>query len=334
MTNDKPWRGGFNARLARWASRRSKCELAAGLGWVVAEIKNIDMLRSGCGMARNRLRGCGLWLTAAALLSAVSSVWAESSINMPVGVTEISREVYGLHMTILWICTAIGVLVFGAIIYSIIRFRKSAGAVPAQFHENTAVEIVWTIVPFIILIAMAIPAAGTLIKMEDTSNSDLTIKITGYQWKWHYEYLDSGVSFFSSLAADSNAARQLGADVALESVDHYLLNVDNPVVVPTGKKVRFLITSNDVLHAWWVPQLAVKKDAIPGYINQFWAKVDEPGVYRGQCAELCGRDHGFMPVVVVAKTPEEYDAWLAERQTGASVAQRNDRQLAAISAAR
>jgi len=263
-------------------------------------------------MTDKRVCGKGLGMALAALMISIGSAGAQAGLqyNMTEGVTEVSRSVHDLHMTMFWVCVGIGVLVFGAMIYSIVRFRKSAGAQAANFHENTTVELVWTIVPFIILVIMTIPAAGLLIKMDDTSQSDLTIKITGYQWKWHYDYLDENISFYSALAQDSNAARQLGAQIDLKSVDHYLVNVDHPVVVPIGRKIRFLITSNDVIHAWWVPALAVKKDAVPGFINEFWAHIDVPGVYRGQCAELCGRDHGFMPVVVEAKTPEDYAAWL------------------------
>ncbi|HET7688218.1 MAG TPA: cytochrome c oxidase subunit II [Candidatus Macondimonas sp.] len=261
----------------------------------------------------------------------IGNAHAELRYNMPEGVSEISRNVHSLHMTMFWICVAIGALVFGAMFYSIVRFRKSSGAQPAHFHENTAVELIWTAIPFAILVAMTIPAAGVLIKMDDTSQADLTIKITGYQWKWHYDYLDQDVSFFSALAQDSNAARQLGAQIDLKSVDHYLLNVDHPVVVPIGQKVRFLITSNDVNHAWWVPDLAVKKDAIPGFINEFWTRIDVPGVYRGQCAELCGRDHAFMPIVVEAKTPEDYAVWLEAQRTGkgTQTAMMNEPALAA-----
>ena len=263
------------------------------------------------------MRAKGLLKALAALMIGAGSGGAQADLryNMPVGVTEVSRGVHDLHMTMFWICVGIGLLVFSAIIYSMVRFRKSAGAQAANFHENTTIELVWTIIPFAILVIMTVPAAGLLIKMDDTSQSDLTIKITGYQWKWHYDYLDENVSFYSVLAQDSNAARQLGAQIDLKSVDHYLLNVDRPVVVPIGQKIRFLITSNDVIHAWWVPELAVKKDAVPGFINEFWTRIDVPGVYRGQCAELRGRDHVFMPVVVEAKTPEDYAAWLeAQRE--------------------
>lgn len=245
--------------------------------------------------------------------------WADwGALNMTQGVTEVSEKVYGIHMMIFWVCCVIGVVVFGVMFYSMWRHRKSKGAVPATFHESTLVEIVWTAVPFLILIGVAIPSAKTLIAMEDTSNPDLTIKITGYQWKWHYDYLDSGVAFFSSLDPEHNKARQVGADADLTQFDHYLKEVDNPLVVPTGVKIRFLHTANDVIHSWWVPELAVKKDAIPGFINENWAVIKEPGVYRGKCAELCGRDHGFMPVVVKAVSPEEFNTWMSEQQAALS----------------
>lgn len=238
---------------------------------------------------------------------------AASNINMPVGVTTISKEVYGLHMMIFWVCCVIGALVFGVMFYSIFKHRKSKGAKAADFHESTTVEIIWTAVPLVILIAVAIPAARTLIAMEDTSDAEVTVKVTGYQWKWHYEYLDSGISFFSTLDAEHNAARQVGSGIDVSKFDHYLKEVDNELVLPVGKKVRFLHTASDVIHSWWVPDLAVKKDAIPGFINENWALIEEPGVYRGKCAELCGRDHGFMPIVVRAVPEDEYLAWVAEK---------------------
>jgi cytochrome c oxidase subunit 2 len=211
---------------------------------------------------------------------------------------------------------AIGVVVFGAMFYALFAFRKSRGAVAANFHENTTVEVVWTIIPFIILIAMAIPATRSLIKLEDTSNAELTIKVTGYQWRWQYEYLDQGVSFFSNLASSSRDAIKGNP----QDVEHYLLEVDNPLVVPVGTRVRFVFTSNDVIHSWWVPALGWKQDAVPGFINDAWTNIPEPGVYRGQCAELCGKDHGFMPVVVEAKTRADYDAWLKAKQDEAEAA--------------
>lgn len=257
----------------------------------------------------------------AGLALAAFSAWAytetSGGFNTPSGFTSISREVYGLHMLIFWVCVAIGVLVFGAMTYSIVKHRRSVHPKPADFHESTTVEIAWTVVPFLILIGMAIPAAGTLIKMEDTRNADMTVKVTGYQWKWHYEYVGENLSFFSTLKAESNQARQRGSGIDPKSVPNYLVDVDNALVLPVGKKVRFLVTANDVIHAWWVPELAVKKDAIPGYINEVWTNIDEPGTYRGVCAELCGRDHGYMPIVVKAVPEAEFAAWLAKQKAGA-----------------
>jgi len=261
----------------------------------------------------------------ALLLGASPAMAAWSDINLRVGVTELSREIYGLHMLILWVCVAIAVAVFSVMIYSIATFRKSKGAVAATFDHNTKAEVIWTVIPVVILVAMAVPAAKTLVKIDDARGSELTIKVTGYQWKWQYEYVDHGVSFFSTLARSSDEARQLDSGIDPGSVEHYLLEVDNPLVVPQGRKVRVLITANDVIHAWWVPDFGMKKDAIPGYINEMWFRADEPGTYRGQCAELCGRDHGFMPVVVEVKPQAEFDAWLE--------AQKSARQAAASPAA-
>jgi cytochrome c oxidase subunit II len=241
--------------------------------------------------------------------------FAAWQLNMTQGVTELSKQAYSLHMLILWICFAIAVAVFGAMIYSIVKFRHSKGAVPdTSLLHSTKVEIIWTTIPILILVGMAIPAAKALVKIEDTRGSELTVKVTGYQWKWQYEYLDQNVSFFSTLSRDSNAARQLGAEVDVNTVPDYLLSVDNPLVVPVGKKVRVLLTAADVIHAWWVPALGMKKDAIPGFVNELWFKADEVGTYRGQCAELCGRDHGFMPVVVEVKSQADYEAWLKSNQ--------------------
>ncbi|MBC7162593.1 cytochrome c oxidase subunit II [Immundisolibacter sp.] len=241
---------------------------------------------------------------------------AEYGMNLVRGATDLSHRVFDLHMISLWVCVAIGVVVFGAMFYSLFAFRKSRGAVAANFHENTTVEVVWTIIPFIILIAMAIPATRTLIALEDTSDSGLTIKVTGYQWRWQYEYLGEDVSFFSNLAQSSRDA--MNGDPT--GIEHYLLDVDNPVVVPVNTKVRFVITSNDVIHSWWVPALGWKQDAIPGFINDSWTSIPQPGVYRGQCAELCGKDHGFMPVVIEAKTQADYETWLAAKKAEAEAA--------------
>src|SRR5262245_49154831 len=248
-----------------------------------------------------------------ALLLTAAPAYAAWTLNLRVGVTPLSREIYNLHMMVLWVCVAIAVTVFAVMIYSVATFRHSKGSVPAKFDHSTSAEVIWTIIPVLILVFMAIPAARTLVMIEDTSGSELTIKVTGYQWKWQYEYVEHGVSFFSTLARSHDVARELGSGVDPRAVDHYLLEVDNPLVVPEGVKVRVLITAADVIHAWWVPDFGMKKDAIPGFINEMWISVDEdkPGTYRGQCAELCGADHGFMPIVVVAKPKAEFDAWLA-----------------------
>jgi cytochrome c oxidase subunit 2 len=252
----------------------------------------------------------------AAFLGTSAAAHAESGwslLNMTRGVTEMSRKIYDLHMLIFWVCVWIGVAVFGVMIYSIVTFRRSKGAVPdTTMVHNTKVEIVWTIVPVAILVAMAVPAARTLVEIEDLRNTELSIKVTGYQWGWNYEYLDRGVTFFSRLDRQSDAARQLASGIDPTTVPHYLLNVDNPLVVPAGTKVRLLLTANDVIHSWWVPAFGVKKDAIPGFVNEAWFKVDtdQPGLYRGQCAELCGRDHGFMPIVVDVRSKDDFAAWL------------------------
>jgi cytochrome c oxidase subunit II len=251
-----------------------------------------------------------------ALALAAQGAHGEWGLNMPRGVTDISREVYDLHMIIFWVCVAIGVVVFGAMFYALFAHRRSRHPEPAHFHENTVLEVVWTAIPFVILIAMAIPATVTLLRMEDTRDAGLTIKVTGYQWRWEYDYIDDGVRYFSNLAPSSRDA--IEGDP--RQVENYLLEVDNPLVIPIGTKVRFLFTANDVIHAWWVPALGWKQDAIPGFINDAWTQVDEPGIYRGQCAELCGRDHGFMPVVVEAKSRADYDAWLAEQKKAAAAA--------------
>jgi cytochrome c oxidase subunit 2 len=243
-------------------------------------------------------------------LSIAGPAWSDFELNMPVGVTSTSREVYELHMLVLWICVVIGAGVYAAMIAAIVKFRKSQGAVAARFTHNATIEVIWTVIPAAILVAMAVPAAETLIRMEDTRNSELTIKVTGYQWRWHYDYIDEEVGFFSTLDRESNAARRVGSGVDPTSVDNYLLKVDNELVVPIDTKVRLLVTAADVVHAWWVPALAVKKDAVPGFINEAWFTADTVGTYRGQCAELCGMDHAFMPIVVRVASRQDYDAWL------------------------
>lgn len=252
----------------------------------------------------------------------VVSGWKQ--LNMTEGVTAMSRDIYQLHMEIFWICVVIAVLVFAVMIYSLVKFRKSQGAVAdvTQVH-NTKVEIVWTIVPVIILVAMAVPAARTLVRIEDTTHSELTIKVTGFQWGWNYDYLDDGVSYFSHLDRASDAARDLGSGIDPSGVQHYLLNVDHPLVVPAGVKVRLLITGADVIHAWWIPALGAKQDAIPGFLRDIWFRVDKdkPGVYRGQCVELCGKEHGFMPIVVRAVSSEDYTKWVGEQKKKMAVAE-------------
>jgi len=232
----------------------------------------------------------------------------EPRFNMTRGATEISQQVFDLHMTIFYICVAIALVVFSLMFWSIIHHRKAKGVVPAQFHGSMKIEILWTAIPVLILIAMAVPATRTLIAMEDVSASELTVLVTGSQWKWHYKYLDYPIEFYSVLATP----RAQIANEAEKSPD-YLMAVDKPLVLPTGKKVRFLLTADDVIHSWWVPDFAIKKDAVPGFINETWTRVDKPGLYYGKCAELCGRDHGFMPVAVEVKTPEDFEAWAAQQ---------------------
>jgi len=240
-------------------------------------------------------------------------------MNMPSGVTPVSGEVFGLHNIIFGICVVIGIGVFGALFYTMYAHRKSKGHQAAQFHEHLGLEIFWTIIPFLILVGMAVPATQSLINIYDTETDvDLDVVITGYQWKWEYEYLGEDVSFFSNLHPDHNQARQLDSGIDPESLPNYLLEVDEPLVLPVNKKIRFLVTASDVIHAWWVPDFAVKRDAIPGFVNEAWALIEEPGIYRGQCAELCGKDHGFMPIVVRAVEQAEYESWLAEKKEEAA----------------
>ena len=244
------------------------------------------------------------------VLVTTSRANADWAINMPKGVTALSVETFELHMIVFWWCVAIAVVVFGAMIWSLIHHRKSKNAVPATFSHSMTAEIIWTVIPIIILLVMAVPSAELLIKLEDSRDPDLTIVATGYQWKWHYAYQDEDVEFFSSLSRTSADARRRNSGIDPETVDNYLLDVDNPLIVPKGAKVRLLLTSNDVVHAWWVPELAIKKDAVPGYMNETWFRADEAGKYRGQCAELCGMDHGYMPIVVEVVEPENFQAWL------------------------
>jgi len=252
-------------------------------------------------------------IIAATWLLLVAPGYTGNGINMTPGVTQLSEEHYDLHMIVLWVCVVIGVGVFTVMFTSIILHRKSRGHDAAKFSHSTRAEIIWTIIPVLILVGMAIPATKALVKMEDFSGAEMTVKITGFQWRWKYEYLDQDISFISSLDPDSNAARQLNSGIAPESIDNYLLDVDRPLVLPVGRKIKFLITADDVIHSWWVPALGWKRDAIPGFINEAWTNIEKPGTYRGQCAELCGKDHGFMPIVVVALAQDEFDAWANEQ---------------------
>jgi cytochrome c oxidase subunit II len=270
--------------------------------------------------ARRLLQAAAIPLFAS-LATVAHADWG--GLNMPEGVTILSKKIYGLHQLIMWICVILAVVVFGAMIYSLVKFRKSKGAEPDKtLVHSTKVEIVWTVIPILILVGMAVPIAKTLIEIEDMGKVELNIKVTGYQWKWEYEYLDQNVSFFSTLERKADAARRKGSGIDPKTIEHYLLDVDNPLVIPAGTKIRFLLTAQDVIHAWWVPQFGMKKDAIPGFVNEIWVQVDADklGTYRGVCAELCGRDHGFMPIVVEVKSPADFDAWLRAKQAEQKVA--------------
>ena len=260
-------------------------------------------------------------LAATALLPLAAN--AQNQINMSTGVseagaviTDLGAEIYGLHMLIFWICVGIGIGVFGVMLYSIYAHRKSKGVEASQFHENTRVEIAWTVVPFIILVGMAVPATSTLLEVYDNDDAEMSILVTGYQWKWKYEYLDAdgeNVAFFSNLATSQEQIYNTDT-----KGENYLLEVDEPLVIPVDTKVRFLITANDVIHSWWVPEIAVKRDAIPGFINEAWTRVLAEGVYRGQCTELCGAYHGFMPVEVHVVGQDEFDDWMAAKKGAAA----------------
>ena len=262
----------------------------------------------------------GYWkrLTMACMVLAMPALaWAQSAdpkpwqLNMGKGVTESARHAYDAHMIALWVCIVIGVIVFGAMGYAMFKFRKSKGAVAAQFSHNTTAEIIWTVIPVVILVIMAFPATKKLIAMYDTRDAEMTVKVTGYQWMWKYEYLGEDVEFTSRLAKQSDAFRQSKQVATVKDNPHYLLEVDNELVLPVNTKIRFVITADDVIHAWWVPALGWKQDAIPGIVNEAWTDIKKPGIYRGQCAELCGKDHGFMPIVVKAVSKAEFARWLA-----------------------
>lgn len=267
--------------------------------------------RQAAAGAHRMIRKSFLSLLGLLLAGTASAEWG---LNMPKGVTELSAETYGLHMMVFWWCVAIGIVVFGVMIVSLFLHRKSRGVTPAQFSHSTTAEVIWTAIPVVILLVMAVPAAETMIKLEDSRDPDLSIVVTGYQWKWHYRYQDEDIEFFSSLSRPSLEARRKGSGISPFDVDNYLLDVDRPVVVPVGAKVRLLLTANDVIHSWWVPELAIKKDAIPGMINETWFRAEQVGTYRGQCTELCGKDHGYMPVVVEVVEPDAYLAWVDSHQ--------------------
>ncbi|TVS13150.1 MAG: cytochrome c oxidase subunit II [Wenzhouxiangella sp.] len=247
--------------------------------------------------------------------------------NMPRGVTQYSQDVYQLHNIVLGMVTVIGILVFTAMFTSIVLHRRSKGYQAAKFSHSTRAEIIWTSIPVLILVVMAVPATRVLIDMENTGGAEMNIKITGYQWLWKYEYIEDDISFFSALDRESNRARQLGSGINPRDVENYLLEVDNRLVVPTNTRIRFLLTADDVIHSWWVPELGWKRDAIPGMVNEAWTLIEEEGVFRGQCAELCGADHGFMPIVVEAVSPEAFRAWVSEQRQGLAEAAHDNARL-------
>jgi cytochrome c oxidase subunit 2 len=237
-----------------------------------------------------------------------------NAINMTRGVTPQSLTHYHLHMIILWICVVIGVIVFSAMFISIVLHRKSRGHEAATFTHSTKAEIAWTVIPVLILVVMAVPATRALVDMEVAPETEMTVKITGFQWRWRYDYVEDEVHFISSLHPESNAARRLQSGTDPATVDNYLLDVDKPLVLPAETKIKFIITSDDVIHSWWVPALGWKRDAIPGFINEAWTEILEPGIYRGQCAELCGKDHGFMPIVLKVLPKTEFASWIQEQR--------------------
>lgn len=240
--------------------------------------------------------------------------YSGNEINMTRGVTTMSAINYQLHMTVLWICVVIGVIVFSAMFFSIVLHRKSRNHEAAQFTHSTKAEIIWTVIPILILVVIAVPATKALVKMEVAPETEMTVKITGFQWRWKYHYVEDDIQFISSLDSISNAARRLSSGIDPRSVDNYLLEVDHPLVLPADTKIKFLITADDVIHSWWVPALGWKRDAVPGFINEAWTEIMEPGTYRGQCAELCGKDHGFMPIVLKVLPKAQYRKWVQRQK--------------------
>jgi cytochrome c oxidase subunit 2 len=270
--------------------------------------------------------------TATLALLACARAYAGYDVDILPPASPIAQQIYDLHWAILWVCMAIFVVVFGAMFWSVFNHRKAAGARAAQFHENTTVEVIWTIIPFVILIGMAYPATRTVLDMKDASNPDLTIKVTAYQWKWEYDYLQDGVRFNSNLATPRAQIEEWEGKGEKKNAN-YLLEVDNAMVVPAGKKVRLLITSSDVIHGWYVPQLGINQYGIPGFVKDVWFKADKPGTYRGQCSQICGKEHGYMPIVVIAKSPDEYVAWVKEQKAKSPAAEAAPQQVAAAAAA-
>ena len=264
------------------------------------------------------------WLRRAAIASLVvpAAALAAPEWYFQAPATPIARDIITLHDLIFWICVVIFIGVFGTMFYSLYKHRKSVGHEAVQFHENTAVEVIWTIIPFLILLFMAWPATKTILAAHDTAAADVTIKVTGYQWKWNYDYVQEGFGFYSTLATPLD---QIEGRAPKD--EHYLLEVDNPLVVPVGAKVRVLVTANDVIHAWWVPAFAVKQDAIPGFVRDTWFRADKVGIYRGQCAELCGKEHAFMPVVVEVKSKDDYGKWVAEQKQKLGAAAQNPNKV-------
>ena len=283
----------------------------------------------GLDMLRTTLRNAAL-AAAALLLGATANAGYDVDILPPA--SPIARQIYDLHWAILWVCVAIFIVVFGAMFYSVFKHRKAAGAKAAQFHENTTVEVIWTVIPFLILIGMAYPATKTVLEMKDASNPDLTIKVTAYQWAWEYDYLQDGVKFNSLLSTPRSQIEEWEKKGDKKNAD-YLLEVNNPMVVPVGKKVRLLVTANDVIHGWYVPQLGINQYGIPGFVKDTWFKADKAGTYRGQCSQICGKEHGYMPIVVVAKAPAEYDAWVKEQKAKRPAAEAPQQVAAAAPAA-
>jgi len=322
-------------RVARWKGFGEQASAVARAS--KQTIKVMPMISSGVMRARRAVAGLAMMVSGLALAN--PQPW---QLNMPTGATTIAQRIYDVHMLAFWVCVAIGVVVYGAMVYALFKFRKSRGAVPARWSHNTAMELVWTTIPIIILIVMAWPATKLVVDMANVENSEMTIKVTGYQWKWRYEYVDyfgkaTPVNFISTLDEHSNRVRQTGSGLDPHAVKDggenvYLLNVDKPLLLPVGVKVRFVLTADDVIHSWWVPDLGWKQDAIPGIINSNWTRIDTAGTYRGQCAELCGKDHGFMPIVVKAVPKAEFEQWLATQEGAAAAAKTAQAAPAATSA--